>query len=444
MKQFPSSPEAPEAALRWAACLREEGMHLLAEVRKGQTSASAKPEEAAAAAKVREEGLRPIREAVAFLEGQLHQLRSRQPQADVRVRMLYESAWEYRALADAEVADARAKFQQDKAKKLQEQVAKAAPPAGVVLPVALPEIPLSEVPLQPAEQKARAQYKSLIADFPHSSLAVEARWELGELLTERGDLDGAVSLFSKALAAHPPPDLARKIRLRLGACHASAGRLEQALAEFDQVAQDQQDPLAAQAHYRAGECLMHRHQWAKATARLAIFRDQPAYQNLPGLTDRAILRLGQALAHLGQWDQSRQANELVLSRFPASPWIQEARYATGWAWQNLKQYDHAVNTYGQITATTTNEIAAKAQLQIGLCRLEQLRYSEATTALLVVPFTYDYPEWAAAALCEAGRAFAEMHQPDQASRLWRRVVQDHPNSQWAAVAGERLAGLEGR
>jgi TolA-binding protein len=122
--------------------------------------------------------------------------------------------------------------------------------------------------------------------------------------------------------------------------------------------------------------------------------------------------------------------------------VHEARYGIGWAWQNLKQHDNAVNAYTQVSAATATEIGAKAQLQIGLCRLDQKRFPEAATALLIVPFTYDYPELSAIALCEAARTFVELKQHDQAEKLLLRVIKDHPNSKWAEVAKERLATLK--
>src|SRR5207253_8729723 len=102
---------------------------------------------------------------------------------------------------------------------------------------------------------------------------------------------------------------------------------------------------------------------------LAVFRDQAPLQNVPGLTDRALLRLGHAYEKTKQWDLSRQAHEQVVGRFPQSPWVNEARYGIGWAWQNQKQFEQAVNVYNQVTTAT--EVAARAQLNIGLCRLEQ-------------------------------------------------------------------------
>src|SRR5207237_7349293 len=139
--------------------------------------------------------------------------------------------------------------------------------------------------------------------------------------------------------------------------------------------------------------------------------------------------------------ESRVAHERAAA-IPNSPWVHEARYGMGWALQNLKKQDDAVNMYGQVTANTATEIAAKAQLQIGLCRMEQKRYPEATTALLVVPFTYDYPELSAVALIEAARTFSELKQEDQAAKLLQRVIKDHPESKWAEVARERLGALK--
>ena len=78
---------------------------------------------------------------------------------------------------------------------------------------------------------------------------------------------------------------------------------------------------------------------------------------------------------------------------------------------------------------TATEIGAKAQLQIGLCRLEQKRYPEAATALLVVPFTYDYPEWNAVALVEAARTFGELKQ-------------NEPGGQAAGARDSRLPGQQ--
>ncbi|HND56684.1 MAG TPA: tetratricopeptide repeat protein, partial [Pirellulaceae bacterium] len=114
----------------------------------------------------------------------------------------------------------------------------------------------------------------------------------------------------------------------------------------------------------------------------------------------------------------------------------------GRALQNQKQFDQAVAQYGIVINETASEIAAKAQYQLAMCRVEQRRLPEATTALLAVPFTYDYPEWSATALLEAARVFGDMNQPAQTRRLLERVLKDYPGSEWAKAAQVHLTQMQ--
>jgi len=100
-----------------------------------------------------------------------------------------------------------------------------------------------------------------------------------------------------------------------------------------------------------------------------------------------------------------------------------------------------VGAYVQVTRRTAAEVAARAQLQIGLCRLEQNKVDEALQALLAVPMTYDYPDLSAAAWCEAARAYVAKKQPAEAAGLLQKVVKNHPKSPWAEVARQRLAEI---
>ena len=194
-----------------------------------------------------------------------------------------------------------------------------------------------------------------------------------------------------------------RIRIRLGACLAGKKEYREALDKLT-VSPTTRSRRWSQGQYRAGECHLELGEPDKAIARFLVFKDKPEFQNVPGVTDRALLRLGHAYAAAKQWEPSRQAFEVLTQRFPNSPWVNEARFGMGWAQQNAGQFDPAVNSYNLVIANTANELAAKAHLQIGLCRLEQKKYGDAATSLLVVPFTFDYPDLSAAALTEAARA----------------------------------------
>lgn len=450
VQKFPGTPEAFEAAWRAGQCRREEAMQRYTAAQVALAKPGAKPEELVAPRQQLQEAVKHLAESATYLVGQAQQAAAKIAGTEVHQRLHYEAAWCYQVVADTEIEAARLKLIDEALKKLQEQktAAAAAPNAPVtgglqnVPQQRAPEIAASAIPVQPAEQAARDQYKALIAAKSDTPLSMLARLEYAELQSRRGEIDPALALLNDALSLEPEPAVEQRIRLRLGTCLVAKNDQAGAAQQFAAVAADPKSPLAAEARYRAGETQMQLKLWPKAIEWLLPFRDQGPFQNLPGLSDRAVLRLGHAFALASQWDQSRQTHEVLVGRYPQSVWKQEGRYGAGWAAQNQKQFDQAANFYQQVINETATEVAAKAQYQLALCRLEQKRLPEAATALLVVPFTYDYPDWSAIAILEASRVFQDMNQPQQTKRLLERVVKDYPNTEWAKTAQQRLTTLQ--
>jgi len=446
VKQFPNWSLVADAAWRDGQCRKELAIARIEAGRKLAAKPDAKPEELAAARKEIDEGLAAVRAAAQYFRDQATALGQKKAGSPGQIRMHYESAWANRLVADAEIQAAQEKLAQEGLQKRLEELKKlaAANPGQQYPPPRAPEIPLKAVPIQPAEQAARDQYKALLAASADSPLSQHARLELAEMHATREEYDPAIQLLADGLDQEPPAEMEERMRLRLGDCLLGKNDPKGAAEQFAHVAGKQASPWAAEARYRTGECFAMLKDWSRAIEQWIAFRDQGPLQNLPNLSDRALLRLGHAYAHAGQWDQSRATMEALLGRFPQSPWRFEARYGVGWAWQSQKQYDQAVGVYSQLTRETAGEVAAKAQLQIGLCRRDQKRLPEAGLALLVVPFTYDYPEWSAAALYEAARVFNDMQPPDkeQATALLKRLLKDYPESPWAKPAREQLEGAK--
>jgi TolA-binding protein len=442
VKNNANRPEAIEAGLRYGQTLKDEGLLRIDAARKLLAQGGRKPEQIAEDRKKLADGFAMVGEAVKYLEARAEALKTAKPDAPARARMLYDAAWAARALADTDVETTREKIKQEKWQKMKDDIEKKLTP-GQKMPVVLaPEVTLSSVPVQESEKKVRALYKSLIDAFPDLESSTDARFELAELMSEREEHDAAIKQLQEALDKEPPAELTERIKLRLGVCQAAKGDTKAAQATFQAIARNERSPNRAQAVYRLGEVMMQMKDYASAEKELKMFRDFGPFQNVPGLTDRALLRLGHALGQQKQWDTSRQVHEQVAGRFPQSPWVAEARYGIGWAHQNKNEFDQAVNAYNQVTAATASELGARAQLNIGICRLSQKKYAEASTALLVIPFTYDYPDLSALALLEAARAMAEDKQRDKAISLLKRLLRDHPDSESAKAAKERLVELE--
>ncbi len=445
MKTAPDRPEAGDAALRFGQCLKDDGQQKIADATKKLATPNLKPEEIAAATAMMNDGVKDLHDAVQYLGAQAEQLKQKliaEPAPARERACCTRPLGPAGRLADIEVKAARDKIQQDLWQKRKDEIAKKTPPGQPPPYVAPPAVPLTAVPLQPSETQARTEYLNLIAAFPDLAVNADARFELAELQSDRGEHDAAVKQLQEALDKEPSPELTDKIKVRLAAAYLAKGDAKKALDHLTPIANNPKSAMCAQATYRAGECQLALGKPDEAAKLLAAFRDKGEFQNLPSLTDRALLRLGYALAQAKQWEPSRQAYEQVYNRFGNGPWAADARYGAGWAQQSQGRYDDAVNLYTQVAAATATDLGARAQLNIGQCRLAQKRYPEATTALLVVPFTYDYPNLSALALLEAARGFSENNQADQAARLLERVIRDHPDTEQAEAAKKRLAELK--
>lgn len=441
VQQYPTAAEAPESALRLGQCAKDEAQKKLDDTGRALQAAS-NPQQREQAQKNYDAAVKEMRDAIAGLEGAAGKLAQAAPMDATRARMHYEAAWGHRALGEREVATTRARMQQELLTKRREEVARNLPPGAPMPPIPTPEVPLKNVPIQPGEQGARAQYQATIDAFPDVAINIDARFELAELLGDRGDHDAAVKLLKDALDKEPNAETTDRLKVRLAQSLMLKGDLQAALAQATPIAKNPKSVVHAQGLYRAGECQFQLGKLDEAQKLLVPFRDQGPLQNVAGISDRALLRLGQLFAQRKEWEPSRQAFEILTQRFGGSPWVADAFYGIGWARQNTGQFDPAVAAFGEVVRRTGSELGAQAQLNVGLCRLSQKRYAEAATALLLVPYTYDYPEVSAVALLEAARALAEDKKPDQAIRLLERLLKDYPDGEPAAAARKRLDELK--
>jgi TolA-binding protein len=429
---------ATEAVLCWGQALRDGGYQRTEKANQVLATPNLPSAEVEQAKKEAEAGRRMVRDAAHFFQAQADKWKGNDQVGDLRARLLYEAIWMQRSAANEEQTAARDKIREERRAEQERVIAKQTPDGERPPAVAQPDVPPADVPIQPAERKARTLYHTLIGDFPDIPLANSARLELGELHAERGEHELAIKLFADALDKEPPAELNDKLRLRLATCYSARGDFKSALAQLNVVARAPENPLAGQAHWRAGECLIRQRNLEEAIQRLALFRDQEAFQNLGGVSDGALVRLGQVLARLKKWEESRNAHAQVLSRFPDSPWAREARLGLGWGWQSQKDYYKALEVYAQVSLDQPTEMAARARLLMGVCKVALGKFAEAKDLLLAIPANHDAPELCAFALVEAAHSLSRMSEPEQAEKLLRRVARAYPKSPWAKVAEQRL------
>jgi TolA-binding protein len=217
---------------------------------------------------------------------------------------------------------------------------------------------------------------------------------------------------------------------------ASQEDVKAALTQFEAVARNAESGFAAHARYLAGENLLRRGEYDAAIKHLAAFRDEEKFQNVGGISDVALVRLGHSLARQKKWDASRTANQQVIERFPDSPWSQEARYAIGWTLLQEKKGDEAVEAFAPLLGGPKTEAAARAFVQAGIRHLQNKKPDDALEAFRAV--APDFPDLRALAMLESAYACLQLKKADEAAKQLAQIVQDYPQTAWAEEAKKRL------
>ena len=449
VQQSPGKSVALEAALRSGQCRIAEGKIQIAAGQMMMGQAGNDNNKKNAAAQGIAAGRQAVNEAGDQLVRRAEESKNAQPTAEARSRMYYDAAWAWRYLAEEEVRIAREALQKQLQAKKVEELLKKLPPNSPPPQVPLPEVARAAVPPQPHEERTFNSYKRLIEEFPETALSVEARYEVAELRAERAEHSEVVKMLKEALDKEPtdkpvPPDTTERIRLRLGASQYALKDYAASAGQFEAVASNPKSPYYAQALHRAGESLFSQGEYAKAVEKLVPFRDKGEFHNIAGISDRAMLRLGLALIAAKNPEGGRVALETMINRYGAgNPLAPEARFGFGEALQAQGKLDDAAKAFEQVIAASKSEVAAKAQIGIGECRMAQKKFADAASAFLVVPYTYDYPELANAAVLEAARAFEEDKKPAEAEKHLAKLMKDNPaESEWHKAAKERLGKLK--
>jgi tetratricopeptide (TPR) repeat protein len=442
IKEFKDLPEAAEASLASIQVRKDDAMIKL---RGARQAIAGVPLDKLVDAKLQSDQTDAIKQvseiAVAFGE-HADRIADKSAGSDLHMRTLRDAASSWRAVADAEVDSIRRARSEESLKKLKDKLAKD-PQVGKSNSVPRPpQIKLASIPVSPAEQKAREFYNKALDAAPDSPICNDLRLELAQMYIDRGEADPAIQLLNAAIDKNPPPDQLQVLHVKLGNLFLMKNDPVNATAQALAALEDTNSPHRAAAYLVKGKALMLQKNWAEAATVLTRYRSGAVkYLNAGVVTEEGLVRLAETYAASGNWPECQATYENLISRFGGSKWLPEARFGIGWALQQAKQFDRAIEAYTDVTRRTSSEIAARAQLQIGLCRSEQKRWQDAVNELLVVPGTYDYAEWAASASLEAGKALVELKQSAQARDILQRVVRDHPGTEWAQQAQKRLAEI---
>ncbi len=276
-------------------------------------------------------------------------------------------------------------------------------------------------------------------------LRAHAAVDLATIEADAGRYADAAQILRSVLASKPPEDLAPRATYQLGVCAFRTDKFDEAahmMERFFAARSEEADPsLAASASLVAGESLLKlgKHKQAAEHLRRVVdgAKGDPA-------RPAAMLRLGECLAMLQLWPESERVFRQYLSEFGTEDLWFQAKFGLAWAVENQGRVPEAIAAYSEVVDRHQGPTAARAQFQIGECLFAQKKHEDAARELLKVDILYDYPEWSAAALYEAGRCFEALNDIDKARSAFEQVREKHAQTRWASLAGERLAATKTR
>jgi TolA-binding protein len=289
---------------------------------------------------------------------------------------------------------------------------------------------------------AEESYRRIVTGYPNSTLAPLARTELAELLyADNNFAQAAAMLWPVVSDDKADPKVLAAASYRLAWCYQKQGDYDKAADSFrDFASKFPTDEMAPSALLQA------------ALADSDAGRDEAAQKELADMLKRfpqdkdapvAMLKLAEVQAAQNDFAGSLLSSRDYLAKYPSSPLAYRAQFSIGWALENQQKYDEARTQYQMVIAATNGETAARAQFQIGETYLAQQKYEQGATALLAVDDVYAYPKWSARALFEAGRAFEQLKQPEQAKLQYTQVLTKYKDAPEAELAQGRLKSING-
>ena len=320
-------------------------------------------------------------------------------------------------------------------------------------------------------QPAVKQFAELLQRFPETPLAAEAAYFVAQQHYEQGRWEPAAEYFAIAAKRSQDAELSEKAHYRLGWSRFKLGRYDAAEEAFQRQAELHGDgELAMDALMMIGESRFKQENYERALEAFQRAREriQQRDEEADSLRDRqqrqvrelVLLHGGQSAAQLKRWDEAIAWYDELRQRFPATSYLPQVFYETGFAYQQQGKLDQALKFFSQVADNYRNELAARARFMMGEIHFERRELDQAIPEFQRVMFGFgaekappEIQNWQAKSGFEAGRCaelLLQRAESEAARRKARRfaidfyeyVLDKHPEHELAAKSRQRLEALK--
>lgn len=285
----------------------------------------------------------------------------------------------------------------------------------------------------------------LFEEYPQSRYWADATYRLAERAASGDDLGRAEELAQRLIDAEDcdPVILSHAAYLK-GQLAASAERWEEVNERMQRLVDEFPDSqLRPAAEFWIAESLFRRKKYDEADERFQQLNEKFGNRRDAWLA-MIPLRRAQILSQHEQWKDAYDLALGIQVQFPKFRQQYEADYVIGSCLAAQAKYEEARERYKSVIRSPeggATETAAMAHWMIGESYMHQERYDEAINAYQGVESLFNYPHWQAAAMLQAGKCYALKGEHEEAAKVFARLVEQHPETDFAREASERLDRL---
>ena len=295
-------------------------------------------------------------------------------------------------------------------------------------------------------------FRRIAKRFPESRLAAESLFRAAEADYSEEDFESSIRGFRETLAKAESPSLKEQAAHKLGWAHYRLKEFDEAKDAFSQQVRTFADgDLAIDASLMIGECCFEKQDYGSALKAYNSCLNKLSRSKNGQLAALSLLHAGQCAGKLGDWDSSRKHLQKLLKDFPESDLANETNYELAWAMQKTGDTQKASKLYERVANATDSVVGARARFMLGEIQFLDKDYEKAIRTFFKVAYGYGHPEapkayrtWQANAMFEAARCCESTKRSDAAERLYKDLIEFHPDSDKSGTAKTKLESIARR
>lgn len=265
----------------------------------------------------------------------------------------------------------------------------------------------------------------LVKEFPKSTYAAQALFDLGEILYAQGKKAEAAREWSELVKNYPREGQRAEALYNLGVVQEELGQQQQAGEQYDLFLKEFPDhALATEVGLRKGDTLLAAGKPAEAEKRFATAAQAKNF----AAADYALLRQGAAQFEQKKYPEAAATYAALATKYEESSYVPTATLAAGNSFYLAGNYPEARKWLGRAVGMSS-EIATEAAHWLSRAHLKEKQPAEALkVAEAAIPKAGKSPFAASLMLDKADALYELPNRQDEAKELYADVAKKYPES----------------